>query len=425
MKRLLLLVAALLTVFLISSCDDSKGTFALSAVAQTPSEVRLTWAKIDTTGYNVYRDGSLLYDYAISGTTLIDYNLNSSTKYCYKVVANDWAGVIATSNTACVKTPSTAGWPIETVNTGGYPAFDYDPVPDNGHVVYRQKTGLQYATDRNGTWSTEVLDANAGSFGDVSVVLDALGSVHASYYVYPTGGLRYAQNSAGNWAVTPIESSGGYASAIARDAAGHNHISYKSNSTYNALMYAEDTNGSWQTHYIMGFSSGTINATDIAVDANGTVHIAFATGESIGYYTNGSGSWSNTWIDSTYQDDVAMELDRNGFLHIVYMKSMQLMHATNASGAWTTTAIDTFSWIGGSDVSLAIDANGGLHISYVDNNGDLKYATNASGSWKRLYIDCDGSVGSNNTIKVTPSGSVLIVYSDVSEGKVKIARSPD
>ena len=422
MKRLFLIVLTILPVLLFDACvgGSSSGSLHLSAVAQSPGEVELSWNEVNTIGYNVYRDGSLLYSYAISGTSLIDHNLKANTTYCYQVVANGYTGVVATSNTACVKTPPTAGWPIETVDTGSYPAFDFDPVVNAAHVVYRNTAGLMYATDKSGTWSTEVLDANAGTFGDASIVLDTLGAVHASYYFYPAGGLHYAQNSAGNLEITPIASIGGYASSITRDDAGHYHISYEG-TTYNALMYAEDTNGSWQTHYIMGFSNASVIATDLAVDANGTVHIAFLAGQSIGYYTNGSGSWAVTWIDTTYQNDVAMGLDRNGFVHIVYMKSMQLMHATNASGTWTTSVIDTFSWVGGADVSLDIDENDCLHISYVDTDGYLKYATNASGTWKRIYID--GSGGHDNTIRVTPSGSGYIVYG-TSGGQVKIAKSP-
>ena len=85
----------------------------LSGTATSSTSVDLTWTastdNVGVTGYDVYRNGSLVKAGA-SGTTYTDTGLTASTTYAYTVKAKDAAGNVSpASNTASVTTPAGGG----------------------------------------------------------------------------------------------------------------------------------------------------------------------------------------------------------------------------------------------------------------------------------------------------------------------------
>jgi hypothetical protein len=84
----------------------------LAATASIPTKVDLSWTaahdNVGVTGYDVYRDGSLLQSLDTS-TSYADTTVSASTSYSYTVKAKDAAGNISVdSNTATVTTPAVA-----------------------------------------------------------------------------------------------------------------------------------------------------------------------------------------------------------------------------------------------------------------------------------------------------------------------------
>ena len=80
----------------------------VSATAISSSQINLSWDATDDvglTGYNIYRDGSLLK--SVTSTSTSDTGLSPSTPYCYTVSAFDAAGnESGKSNTKTFTTPA-------------------------------------------------------------------------------------------------------------------------------------------------------------------------------------------------------------------------------------------------------------------------------------------------------------------------------
>jgi fibronectin type 3 domain-containing protein len=84
----------------------------LAATASSATQVNLSWTaatdNVGVTGYDVYRDGTLLQSLGVA-TSFSDTTVTASTNYSYTVKAKDAAGNISmASNTATVTTPADA-----------------------------------------------------------------------------------------------------------------------------------------------------------------------------------------------------------------------------------------------------------------------------------------------------------------------------
>ena len=404
--------------------DELPQTMTLTAEVVTPSEISLQWtAHTDpVAGYDLYRDGVAVNDIHLPDISYSDNDLQPNTRYCYIVYAVEAVvGTVARSNEVCLTTPTTEGWNIETVATGTDPALALD-ASNAPHVSFRNTGGVSLAVKTDSTWQLEVVDANAGNFGDTDVQLDESGADHLSYWDYTTNTLKVASNATGVWLGLLLDS-GGNVNALALDQAGAAHIAY-SISEIGSLNYASNVSGNWLTQWIAGVGNGTIYDTDILVNDAGAVHLVYTLGNVqacvLYYMTNSGGNWVEQIIARDTNCGVSLAENSTGQLHVAYTTPFGLWHGHRAAGAWVTEQVDEFDWIGGDRVSLAIDEADFLHIAYRDQNEDLKSATDISGSWELVYIDSGGQVGYAPAIAVDPLGTVSIAYEDRENGTVKL-----
>jgi len=307
------------------------------------------------------------------------------------------------------------------VATGTDPALALD-ASNAPHVSFRNTGGVSLAVKTDSTWQLEVVDANAGNFGDTDVQLDESGADHLSYWDYTTNTLKVASNATGVWLGLLLDS-GGNVNALALDQAGAAHIAY-SISEIGSLNYASNVSGNWLTQWIAGVGNGTIYDTDILVNDAGAVHLVYTLGNVqacvLYYMTNSGGNWVEQIIARDSNCGVSLAENSTGQLHVAYTTPFGLWHGHREAGVWVTEQVDEFDWIGGDRVSLAIDEADFLHIAYRDQNEDLKYATDISGSWELVYIDSGGQVGYAPAIAVDPLGTVSIAYEDRENGTVKL-----
>jgi hypothetical protein len=181
---------------------------------------------------------------------------------------------------------------------------------------------------------------------------------------------------------------------------------------------------------------------DIAVDAAGTVHIAFTLGGQLRYTSNISNAWTveSITIPGPFRQirKVALAVASSGNVHIVY----QFLASTGngfdyvwktASGAWTFDTIDAGD-LGLIDISFAgpcliplltPQAGDCLMVSYYDSgNGHLKYAHKSStGSWQVEVVDSNVVVQGPTQILggIGPLPSVHIAYYDANNQAIKHA----
>ena len=153
------------------------------------------------------------------------------------------------------------------------------------HVLHRNASSNDLMYSRRtapGSWTTQTVDAT-GSVGEwSSVVIDASGALHASYYDATNRDVRYARRApAGGWTfATPdgADDVGQYTS-IAIDAAGGVHISYQADRDPIMLLTLQDlrhaylpSGGSWTTETVE--ANGDVGRyTAMTVDLAGRWHI--------------------------------------------------------------------------------------------------------------------------------------------------------
>ena len=165
----------------------------LTGSARNGSEVNLSWAastdNVAVTGYQVFRNGTLVGNVSATSLTYQDTTVAPSTTYAYTVKAVDAAGnVSAASNSASVTTPaSTAPAPptnlTATSSTSSVDlAWTASTSPDvTGYNVYRgPHGGTLSAIGSSGTTTFSDTTASAGTSYDYQVTAVATGGAESA-----------------------------------------------------------------------------------------------------------------------------------------------------------------------------------------------------------------------------------------------------
>jgi uncharacterized protein YkwD/chitodextrinase len=102
----------------------------LSAIAKSATEVDLTWSassdNVGVTGYQIFRNGSLIKSAAAAPLSLADTTVSANTAYTYNIKAFDAAGnVSGASNTAQMSTPGVVAAPTCTPATNAFTGCYY------------------------------------------------------------------------------------------------------------------------------------------------------------------------------------------------------------------------------------------------------------------------------------------------------------
>jgi fibronectin type 3 domain-containing protein len=167
------------------------GTPVAQPVSGSPQTMALSWSpstdNIGVTGYNLYRNGTLLLA-GVSGTSALDTTATDVTTYTYTVTALDAAGNVSASSPPC--TVTTPDWtppspPILTAAGGPANELDLswsgasDNVGVTGYDVYRDGVSTPVATGVTGTsWADTGLAAGS-THSYVVVARDAAGNASA------------------------------------------------------------------------------------------------------------------------------------------------------------------------------------------------------------------------------------------------------
>jgi hypothetical protein len=186
-----------------------------------------------------------------------------------------------------------------------------------------------------------------------------------------------------------------------------------------SIVAYHDTGPGVETYDVALSGSGP----DVAVDANGFVHIAYFDVEQnrLGYITNLGGDWETAFPDDTpsiaYHPAIAV--DDTGVAHIAYQgEDNHLRIATNRSGDWEWTVVDPTADIR-EMISIAVDTSGNAHLCYSDVDvfyysvDVLNYSTEASGTWTTEQVyDYGGVSMGHNSIAIGPGGQVKIAFQE-------------
>ena len=333
----------------------------------------------------------------------------------------------STNNTLKYATNSSGSWVATTVASAPSTAYGTSIAIDtNGkvHISYEGTGGnLMYATNSSGSWVITVLESSAWS-DDVSIALDSNNKVHISYFNLVSFDLKYATNASGTWSTSIVVNGGatgplpGYSTSIGVDSNNKIHISYYDDASPDSIKYITNISGSWVVTTIgtIGLAAGW--KTSLAVDSNNKVHISYYdwTNDALKYASDASGTWQTEIVDNSSGGvwDASLAIDKvNGNqVHMVYHSYSGFKYATKSAGTWQISIIDE-SWTGNCN-SVAIGSSS-IHISYYDGyNLNLKYASSSIVAAPTMTVTSPNggeiwTIGSSQAIMWTTTGTVANV----------------
>jgi|GEM_PF-4332004 len=262
------------------------------------------------------------------------------------------------------------------------------------------------------------------------------------------------------WSVTEVvstESTGNcYTPSVVVDNENTVHIAWSDRSDYGGSGYDEDiyykkkpVNSSWTTTEVVSTESSDHSYNpSLAVDASGTLHLAWYDGTDYGgcgsdwdiFYKQkpSGGSWTTTEVVSTesteYSAYPSLSVDAAGSVHITWFdetnyggsgSDQDIFYKQKPSGgSWTTTEVVSTESTGLSwNPSLSVDSAGTIHVAWEDGTNyggsgsdpDVFYKRKPSGgSWTTTEVVSTESTGLswNPSLSVDSAGTVHVAWAD-------------
>jgi hypothetical protein len=340
-------------------------------------------------------------------------------------------------DSTCTGACAPADWAIEIVDTGS--VYVYPPralaldAAGRAHVIYfdADHFDLRHAERAGaGEWSTRVVDSPGATGLYATLALDRSGGLHAAYQAEPgdTSLLRYAHRPlAGSFTTSTVFDGGaGYIPSIAVDALDTVHIGWLNNSR--ELHYSRRASGGEWIDESVDEIDNADDGWSMALDSAGVVHVSYYVGIELGMRyarRSAAGVWEFEVADASASgvglgSGSEIAVDADGGVHIAYRDAgagdLRYAHR-DAGGTWTIDMVDGDGDTG-QDASIAIDAANGVHIAYSDfTSHDQRYAYRpAGGVWSTETIDTPGRASGRASIAVDAWGGVHIAYTFAHEG---------
>ncbi len=320
-------------------------------------------------------------------------------------------------------------WQAETVEADTYwaPVMFVDG-SDTPHLVYSSNAanGLFYAVRGADGWSREQVNTTAETRVRAGLVVDSSGEVLISFRGYenlgpPNDPLKLAEGRLGSWAVESLDAPGnnGTYTSLALDAEDRPRIAYYHGGN-SELRYAAWDGAYWWSETVDGQSTRAGSFAELALDSDGVPHIAYRSEQpgELRYATWNGAAWQIEVVDddSTYVgQDISLELDDTGSPHLSYLEGSgyDLRYAHRTESGWVVEVIDSYGTCGEGS-SLALDSQGRPHISYLyDQTNDLRYARWTGTEWQIENVATDATVVGETAIAIGASDRPCIGYHDI------------
>jgi hypothetical protein len=317
------------------------------------------------------------------------------------------------------------------LNSTGIPHIFFTSYTNSAGTFEGRHLDAMMAVKNGSAWDFETIDGATGQSLYIRKSL-AIDSSDHCHIVYSLGGnLIYANNTAGPWAKTLVDTDNGYGGrdCMTLDPSGHVGISYFSGSSPTYLKFANNAGGSWVNESVV---EGMYRMSSLAYDAAGNPRImTFESGSStVRLYAKTGGSWAYTnplgmsWVITS----VSMVFDGNSKAHVGYTEYGDLNYATNntiidlydpsititlpsASGSYSTSS---------SPISVSGTASDDIGVTTVT-------WTNDRGGSGTAYGTADWSI---NSIALLSGENVITVTAHDAAGKstdasITVTYTPD
>lgn len=324
-----------------------------------------------------------------------------------------------------------AATPSPTIQPSTSPTPSASPTPSPTNTATPSPTSL------GGGWSVPEL-IGAGEFDDVSMAVDARGTVHVAAAISigagDSRGIVYMTNASGQWTTEQVtvapsgqdsEEYDGEPDIAVDPADGSVWIAFTrydcggcTPGQSNAILVMNDGSGSWTAPEQVAESQA--HDPSLAV-SNGVAHLAYAFGQMPGqpnfpsfYATNESGSWVSTQLapEATLPQ---LMLEEETLDSVPPVPVVAYSHPTGVSLTWLLSDAQTTTTVTGPDSSvealfLLLDPVGLIHVVWDDGAGVLHDVTVGDGpsttgpdlTLNRLLVD--GVASLDNGLLVSARG---------------------
>ncbi len=326
-----------------------------------------------------------------------------------------------------------SAWEIQTVDGSGNAAYSISlglADTDIPRIAYSYNDfttpeySMRQASWNGSAWDFETIDTASETRGPTSLSLDEQGNPHVAYQsgafvdgIY-TANLSYARWDGNAWEIQTVDGSGDVSElSMAIEADGTPHIAYLDDPSAE-FRYAHWTGSSWDIQTV-GPGYGDIS---IALDSSGFPHLAYFNNELYHVYWDGS-AWISQVVDTVYMNNgpVTLVIDSQDHAHIGYYLNNYIKYAYWDGSGWNIQVVNNVD-IYRVQNSLALDSLDNPHISYYDHsNADLMYATWSGETWDIQVVDSGGDIGLWNSIALDSMDLPHISYYDNTNSDLKYA----
>jgi hypothetical protein len=378
-------VTVLLLTLLVSACGGGGGsslpqTLSVSVVPSLGG-ASVTWTPRRSDAlYNVYVDGSLVLALVNNDHESVG-GLAPSSRHCVEVHSRPMAADASEdgrSNEACFFTlPSRASGLALSTKGRDTIALRWTVEPPDAAI-----REFRIVRDNAVTISA---DASARSYDDTGLAplsehCYGIRSANDRGDLSPDFGDDVCLTTAWRDSVVGTVSAGERTTgaALSLDPAGEPVVAYivapSSAPASGEVWLARLAAASWTKQRIAGGAARV----SIAVDAAGTVHLAFtdASASKLRYATSSGGFTTTTIDDVDASMPISLAVDDAGNASIAY-NAPEVRFATNRAGSWSSTAVAAGQV--GPD-ALAVDAAGSPYVAFNASDG-AKLATRSGGGW--------------------------------------------
>lgn len=232
------------------------------------------------------------------------------------------------------------------------------------------------------------------------------------------------------WSSETVDSGFTLNPSVAFDAGGQPAIAYFSGGAASDLKVARRLGDRWGLETVDAVGD-TGRYPSIVFDAQGNALVSYVdhTLGALKLARFDGTEWSITIVDPTTGPSLytSMALSPDGLPTIAYYGASRDLRVAEFNGtSWARTSVD--STRAGLFASLAFDKSGRPVVAYADGaTWDLLVARGTQNGWTTEVVDSVGSVGRSPSLRVAPTGDIVIAYGDFTAAsdawRVKIARS--
>lgn len=314
------------------------------------------------------------------------------------------------------------GWSTRLVKSGNFANGEINVSLDANsklHVnAYESSVGLQYITNKSGTWiSTLVVEENENSAGvQNDIAVDNNGKIHTVYSHYD--GIGYATDESGAWSCQDMWIGGGGSCCIVADGGGNIHSAFDDSANWDIRYTCKPVGGAWGTP--VALADEWINsACDIDIDSSNNPHVIFNfSGHHNLRYAAFNGSWSVSTIEGSdsypYEPDtgwtpaIAVNKSTDAANIVFWNSSDNSVQFSNGVAHSAVTLKDTADW---ARPCIALDSEGYAHVFFgEDGTNNLNYATNKSGSWVNTVLSTE-SRGIGLAVTIDAGDNIHVIHS--------------